>query len=85
MPHVSYHAFNPHEKNIHVRLDVKVYKIYFRPKLYIQNIFHIYFRYIFAKIYLPYIQNILEIYLNDAEIYFRGQKLYVSYMYFISI
>ena len=37
------------------------------------------------KIYFTYIWHILDIYFNDAEIYFRGQKLYISHIYLISM
>ena len=58
---------------------VKVYKIYFRKKLYTR----IYFPYIlFIKV--RYInQNIFGIYSKALEIYFRAKKLYIPHIYFI--
>ena len=45
-------------------------------------IFKIYFTYI---LYIYICQNISDIYLNDAKIYFRFEKLYMSQIYFISM
>ena len=42
----------------------------------------IYFTYI---IYIYICQNISDIYLNDVKIYFHGQKLCISHIYFISM
>ena len=41
--------------------------------------------YIFFSQSISNIFDILDIYLNDAEIYFCGQKLYMSHIYFISM
>ena len=71
----------PKWKKYICKIHVKVYKIYFSKSC----IFKIYNIYIFAKIYLTHIWHILDISLNYAEIYFHGQKLYMSHLYLISM
>ena len=57
-------------------LDIcrSVLNIFFPKAVYLKYIPHIFY------IYLP---NISDIYLNDVAIYFRGQKFYMSHIYFI--
>ena len=79
----------PHGKNIFVRYMSKCIKYIFAKiciyKKYILHIFSSQKWDIFANIYLTYIWRILDIYFYDAKIYFRGQKTYMSHIYFISI
>ena len=77
---------NPHGKKYICKIYIKVYKINFFQKLYIRNMIkHVFYLYIFVKIYLRFIWNTLDVYLNDAKIYFREQKLYMSHIYFNSM
>ena len=73
---------------IYVRYMSKCIKYIFSKscifKKYFTYILYIYI-YIFAKIYLTYIWSILDIYLNDAKIYFCFQKFYMSHIYLISM
>ena len=66
------------EINVQRRLGLNLWKKYI-CKIYVKECI----KYIFAKIYPTYIWHILDLHLNDAEIYFRGQKLYMSDIYFI--